>query len=66
MVYIQFEVVNENGKTVFVTEYDECLPPKQQIDDMRKSGYKFKIDGKVITLKKLNEKLKEINDAKNN
>ena len=54
---MKFEVVNEKGTVVFNTEYKESLPPKQQLDDMNKNGYKFKVDGKNVTKKKLLELL---------
>ena len=54
---MKFEVIGMDGKTVFQTEYRECIPAKHQIDDMSKSGYKFKIDGKNVTKKKLLELL---------
>ena len=34
--------------------------------ELEKAGYKFKLDGKSITIKKLREKLKEISDGENN
>ena len=52
---MKFEIVNEKGVVVFNTEYNECIPTKQQIDDMSKAGYKFKIDGKNATKKKVLE-----------
>ena len=54
---ILFEILNSFGKRVFFTEYKECIPPKQQIENMSKAGYKFKIDGKNATKKKVLELL---------
>lgn len=61
-----FEVVNDKNKTVMSTTYVSCIYDKDILNSMSKAGYKFKLDGKTITVKKLDEKLKEINNVKNN
>lgn len=52
---MKFEVIGIDNKTVFQTEYKECIPPKSEIESMYKAGYKFKIDGKSTTKKKVLE-----------
>ena len=58
-----FEVYNEKGIRLFYTSSKECLPPKEQINLMSQVGYKFKLDGKAMTSKKLIEQLKELNNG---
>ena len=52
---MKFEIINSNGKIVFNTMDESCLTTKGEINSMTKVGYKFKIDGKSITKKKLEE-----------
>ena len=63
---MKFEVVNDKNRTVMSTTSWSCVYDKDTLNSISKAGYKFKLDGKAITLKKLNEKLKEINDDKDN
>ena len=62
---MKFEVINDKNKTVMSTTSLSCIPNENELNSMSKAGYKFKIDGKAITIKKLNEKLKEIVNDKN-
>lgn len=50
-----FQILNEIGETVMYTENTKYIPNKQQIDIMAKAGYKFKMDNKIISKKKLEE-----------
>lgn len=52
---MKFEIFNEKNKVVFNTQEKQCLPDKHQINTMIKIGYKFKIDGKLLTKKQLTE-----------
>ena len=61
---MKFEVINDRNKTVMHTSSPSCIPDKDILTSMSKAGYKFKLDGKTVTIKKLNEKLKEIADVK--
>ena len=54
-----FEVVNRDGRTDMYTEYTQYIPTKSELASMIKEGYKFKIDGKVATKKRIEELLKE-------
>lgn len=56
---MKFEILDEKGKAVFNTNMIECIPVKNHIDMMSKSGYKFKIDNKIISKKKLEEFITE-------
>ena len=51
---MKFEAVL-NGITMMSTEDIECVPGEDQISSMTKAGYKFKIDGKIVTSKKIKE-----------
>ncbi len=37
------------------TEYMSCIPTVSQLDSMNKAGYKFKLDNKIVSVKKLKE-----------
>ena len=52
---MKFEIVNQDGKTVMQTESTECIPDRENIDLMIKGKYKFKIDGKIVSKKKIDE-----------
>lgn len=52
---MKFEIINPLGKPVMSTEYEECIPNKEQINAMLKAGYKLKLNGKNLTKKELNE-----------
>lgn len=60
-----FEIYSEKGRRLFYTTSEECLPPKEQINSMSKAGYKFKLDNKTVTIKKIKEQLKEASNDKN-
>lgn len=63
---MKFEVINDKNKTVMRTPSPHCIPDKDILTLMSKAGYKFKLDGRIITIKKLNEMLKELKDAEDN
>lgn len=52
---MKFEIINQDEKTVMQTEFTECIPDKETIDLMIKGRYKFKIDGKIVSRKKIDE-----------
>lgn len=54
---MKFEVINNEGKTVFGTHEVQCIPAMNTIISMSKAGYKFKFDGKQVSKKKLGELL---------
>ena len=63
---MKFEVVNDKNKVVMNTTSPGCIPSKDALSLMSKAGYKFKLNGKVVTIRKLYETLKEKDDGKNN
>lgn len=52
---MKFEIINQEDKTVMQTGYVECIPDKETIDFMIRGRYKFKIDGKIVSKKKIDE-----------
>lgn len=51
-----FEYFNQEGQRVLYTEYPECVLDdyeKGNLSSMNQNGYKFKVDGKTVSYKKL-------------
>jgi histidinol phosphatase-like PHP family hydrolase len=63
---MNFEIINDKNKVVMHTTDTTCIPDKDVLNLMLKAGYKFKLNGKATTIKKLNEQLKEIDDGEDN
>lgn len=57
---MKFEVVNDKGITVMCTESESCIPNEDELYIMNKEKYKFKIDGKIVSIKKIKEIVKLI------
>ena len=57
---MKFEVINDKNMIVMNTASIYCIPDKEMLISMSKAGYRFRLDGKIITAKKLNDKLKEL------
>ncbi len=55
---MKFEVINPDGKRVFYTEDIRCIPKAFEVEDMAKAGYKFRVDGKQSSKKKILELMK--------
>ena len=51
---MKFEVLNNNGKVVESTEFKECINV-EKLKFANSVGYKFKLNGKTITYKKIKE-----------
>lgn len=56
---MKFEVVNNQGETVMYTFHVSCLPTLRQVKSMTKSGYKFKIDGKIVSKSKVEQLIQD-------
>lgn len=54
---MKFQIFGKDNKCKFVTESKSCIPNIQQLTTISKSGFKFKLDGKVISLAKLKAEL---------
>lgn len=53
-----FQVINNKGIPVIRTEYISCIPDESQLSAMVKAGYKFRLDGKNISKKRVLEFVK--------
>ena len=59
---MRFEVINSESTTLMQTTTWLCIPDKPMLTSMAKAGYRFKLDGRIITPKKLDEKMKELDE----
>lgn len=57
----KFEVVNNNGVSFMSCYSIDLLPDDRQLTSLSRAGYKFRVDGKILSLKKIKE-LKENNN----
>ena len=55
---MKFQIFGKDNKCKLVTESKACIPDINELKLMSKAGYKFRLDGKAISLSKLKEKLK--------
>lgn len=54
-----FEVFAKDGTGRFQTSSESCIP-YDNLDSMNKAGFKFKLDGKRITVKDIKERRKKV------
>ena len=52
---MKFEVINDKNKTMYYTYNIKCIPNKEFLTSISNAGYKFKIDGKIASKKKVEE-----------
>ena len=52
---MKFQVINSVGDSIFCTYFPSCLPSNNQLDLMVETGCKFKVDGKIVSKKKVKE-----------
>lgn len=52
---MKFEVVDDKNKTVYYTYKIKDIPIKEYINSMSNAGYKFKIDGKITSKKRIED-----------
>ena len=57
---MKFEVINDKNKTVMSTTSLSCIPNKNELNSMSKAGYKFRLNGKIMSSHKLNEHTQNI------
>ena len=55
---MKFQIFGKDKKCKLVTESKSCIPDMKELSLMNKAGYKFKLDGKAISIAKLKEELK--------
>ena len=63
---MKFEVINDKNQTIMQTSSANCIPDRSMLNLMSKSGYKFRIDGKIATVKKVIETIKGVKNDENN
>lgn len=61
---MKFEVVNDKNKTMYYTNEIKEIPSKEYLDSMSNAGYKFKIDGKIASKKKVEELKQSVKEKK--
>lgn len=54
---MKFQIFGKDNQCKFVTEYKSCIPDISELIIMTKSGYKFRLNGKLISLSRLKESL---------
>ena len=52
---MKFEVINDKSKPVMTCTQESCVPPADMLKSMSAAGYKFRLDGKVVSVKKIME-----------
>ena len=52
---MKFEILTDKDQVVMTTTSANCIPDVNIISYMSKANYKFKLNGKIITKKKLEE-----------
>jgi 1,2-phenylacetyl-CoA epoxidase PaaB subunit len=48
-----FEVFSRDNQRVFFTEHWSCIPTEDELEAIAKAQYKFKLDGKAVSLSKI-------------
>mgnify|MGYP004512807673 CR=1 FL=1 len=56
---MKFEVINDKNKVMFRCDDVSCIPDPADIKMMSAGGYKFRIDGKIISARKVIEYTKQ-------
>lgn len=59
-----FQVINQAGKVVMYTDHQECLPDEVQLTELASAGYKFRLNGKVVSSTKMKDYLQSIKKPK--
>lgn len=55
---MKFEVLNSKQKVVMYTTDISCIPNKDTLNAMLNAGYKFKLDGEILSKKAISEFIK--------
>ena len=50
---MKFVILSPLGAPVLQTEYPECIPELEDLRHMKQSGYKFKLDSKLVTIQQI-------------
>ena len=52
---MKFEVINDKSKPVMTCTQESCIPLADILKSMSAAGYKFRLNGKVVSAKKIME-----------
>lgn len=58
---MRFKVINDKNKVMFRCDDVSCIPDPADIKMMSASGYKFRMDEKIISARKVIEVIKNKN-----
>lgn len=59
---MRFEVFDMYGNAMMGCSHPSCVPSDKEIKDMYAAGFKFKLDGKAISPKKITEWRNELKE----
>lgn len=59
---MKFEVIDDKNKTIYYTYKIKDIPPNEDLTSINNAGYKFKIDGRIASRKKIEELKSENTD----
>ena len=54
---MKFEVINQFGITAMWCDEFSCIPSPEELKSISSAGYRFKLDGKIISCSALVERL---------
>lgn len=52
---MKFQVLSQNNTPLMVTASIKCIPTSKELISMERAGYKFKMDNKMVSRKKVIE-----------
>lgn len=55
---MKFEILNDKGSIVMNTEFASCIPDEDELSIMVQADYKFRLDSKLVSEKKIIASLK--------
>ena len=61
---MKFEVINDKNKTIYYTYDRRDVPSSEYLNSMSNAGYRFKIDGRIASKKKVEELKQLIKETK--
>ena len=61
---MDFKVIRNDGVCAMSTTFISCIPSEEQLNGMADAGYRFELNGKPVTRKKIKEYIKEQRDGR--
>jgi hypothetical protein len=62
---IDFQIIDSNNSIAMRTNHISCIPPDSHLASMETIGYKFKLDGKFVSRRKINTLRKQKSNVGN-